>query len=325
MTPGFKTTGFIHKYNQERAYGFIKADEPGRDDVYFHQKQLPRDMQNKHSREIIGSKVGFEFCTTKDGKDRCDSLWVISPPGGGGGYGDREGGPARRRGGPGDLPPPPQERPPRRRKREDKDRNKDRNKEDLPELELDLVQDMTHFLEDHGGSFDFGKFTNAFRGYKKCQLAPHFAFSSQGDGHVLVALRGTQLPEGGDVEVELEDDDDFGIEEEYSPGGEGDLPPLAESDRDLGLEPSFALRLLGRIVEWDRRSISGIAVTEGYQNIQVDTDALPQELKDRRDVDLVGCEVTFGLETTPDGKLQAQDVHVLLMPDDDGGWRLRRV
>lgn len=36
-------------------------------------------------------------------------------------------------------------------------------------------------------------------------------------------------------------------------------------------------------------------------------------------------ELTFLLENGEDGKLKAVDVQLLLVPDDDGKWKLRRV
>lgn len=95
-------------------------------------------------------------------------------------------------------------------------------------------------------------------------------------------------------------------------------------DDDPPLEPSSTLRLLGRVEEWDDRIGSGVVRVEGHDAVLVARVALPGELQSRKKLDLAGCELTFELDMGTGGELQARNVHMLLQPDGDGGWQLRR-
>lgn len=330
--------GSIASYNSERAYGFLHCDEP-RPDVYFHRNMLPEDCQPRHGRELTGTRVEFEFSTTRDGKDRCERLWVMGDVGG-----DRGGQDGFRRRGNARDALPPQDQEMRNKDRRERDRHRSRadkgdDTQPPPELEAALVEDMTKFLQEKGGVMDYGRFTNRFARLKKSQLEPHFKLvpevQGKGGGRWQIMLHDVEplTPEEREERDKKEREEnglveDEGVSEEYvgPEDGEGDdLPNLVDSDSALFLELSPSFRLLGCIKDWDRRTVSGLANAEGYEDVIVETSALPNDLRNRRDVDLVGCEVTFELDTQDDGQLQARDVHFLMKPDGEGGWGFRRV
>merc|ERR1712151_117745 len=107
------------------------------------------------------------------------------------------------------------------------------------------------------------------------------------------------------------------VEEDGEDGGS--QGPDMDDEDPLNLEPSCTLRLLGHMSEWNRRTGSGLACGEGYEDIIVHHSALPPEVQGRKSLDFTGCEFTFEIDVADDGKLQARDVHLLLQPDGDGG------
>lgn len=290
--------------------------------MYFHRTLLPPDLQDRHGRELVGKRVEFQFLTTKDGKDRCDRLWMLDGPDNGN----------RRRGG--RLPPLDMDRNERRRR--------DREPEVPPaDLEPPLVEEMRQFLEEKGGVMDYGRFSNHFTGLKKVQLEPHFTLvpevQGQGGGRWQIMLEGVAplTPEERAERERNERQDDAdgqqvgdvdGVvsEEVVGPNDIEDDGLIEEEFAPLLFEPSPTLRLIGSIASWDRRSLSGTVFTEGYDEVVVDNDALPSEVQGRKDIDLTGCELTFEL-VNENGQLQARNAHLLLQPDGDGGWQLRFV
>lgn len=308
--------------------------------MYFHKHLLPPDCQDRHGRELVGTRVEFQFVTTKDGKDRCDRLWIMGDVGGDKGHGGHDEG-FRRRGGPGGRAPlPPQDdemRGQRERRERQNVRRDDEHKPEkppppeLPELDDAQVEDMTRFLEDKGGVMDYGRFSNTFPNLKKAQLEQHFHMvpevAGKGGGRWQIMLHGVEPltpQEREEREAREKAEKAEATEDGVAAGGKDDLPPEIESDAALQLEPSPSMRLLGRIVEWDRRSISGFASADGYDSVIVETDSLPQELQNRKDVNLEGCEVTFELATQDDGQPLARNVHFLLQPEGDA-WGFRRI
>lgn len=338
----WRLAGHIASYNSDRAYGFLKRDDPG-PDVYFHRNLLPQDYQNRHGKDLVGTRVEFQFVSTKDGKDRCDRLWVMGELGGNQGNNDDG---YRRRGGPGGRPPwggsGGQQEQDTRRDRRDKHRARDDDGVPPPDLDPSYVEEMIKFLEERGGVMDYGRFSNHFAGLKKSQLEPHFTLvpevQGKGGGRWQIMLNGVEpLTPEERAEREAQERSDEAKERNGQVGNGGlegsdgidgkaedDLPALVDSEGDLFLELSQSMRLLGSIREWDRRNISGFACAEGYESVIVETAALPQDLQGRRDVDLTGCQVTFELDSRDDGQYQAHNMHVLLEPDGDGGFRFRR-
>lgn len=331
--------GSIASYNSDRAYGFLRCDD-SRADIYFHRNLLPEDLQPVHGRELSGTRVEFEYSTTRDGKDRCERLWVLGDVGGerGGQDGFRRRGHDRA-----SLPPQDQEMRNRDRQRGPMARGEKDTFDTGPPPELDaaLVEEMTKFLEEKGGVMDYGRFTNRFSRLKKCQLEPHFKLvpevQERSGGRWQIMLHDVEplAPEEREERERKEHEEsglaeDAPMEEEYVGPEDGEepedeLPGLVESDSALNLELSASFRLLGSIREWDRRTVSGFADAAGYEDVVVETDALPSELRSRRDVDLAGCEVTFEVETQENGQFQARDIHFLMKPHGNGGWGFRRV
>merc|ERR1712050_216195 len=74
--------------------------------------------------------------------------------------------------------------------------------------------------------------------------------------------------------------------EEDGEDGKSQGPDMDDED-PLPLEPSSTLRLLGQMSEWDKRTGSGLACGEGYEDIIVHSSALPPEVQGRMDLDFV--------------------------------------
>lgn len=284
-----------------------------------------------HNSDLSGKQIEFVL-HVKDGKPRCDNLVLLDhlsghpqppPP-------DLSAGGRRK----GHLPPPlPSSRregngsvgaPPLRREGLGGPRANDRDAQGLGE---EKVQAMTDWLAEKGGVVDYGKFASAFPGAKKNQLEKHFTFApevpGQGGGRWQIMLEGVEpLTPEERKEREAEMFPAATSRERAatrSSVGEGE-----EEEDALPLEPSSTLRLFGQMVEWDVGKGAGMAGGEGYEDIIVDISSLPPEVQGRRDLDLTGCELTFEVDIADDGKVQARDVHLLLQPDGDGGWQLRR-
>lgn len=341
-----RLVGSITSYNSERTFGFVRCE--GRDDVYFQQRALPPDAQAKHGRDLVGTKVEFELHVLKDGKHRCERMRILEDDGVRGRRPYRE-----RPGSDGRPPPPPMVPAPATRVRIRPDTW------EAPQKPLDepLIGEMTRFLERKRGVMDYGKFSSSFPGFKKSQLEAHFTLVPEVEGHGggrwQIMIKGVSpltpeeraAREAGEVEDGIaeetvgadeelarttDDGEDGPAHGENGDGGAQEDLPAEASDEEQGeeplkLEPSATLRLLGHIKEWDGAAGSGLIATDGYEDVVVESHALPTQVQGRRSLDLEGCEVSFEMEAADDGILSARDVHLLLQPDLDGRWQLRRL
>jgi len=293
--------GSIKSYNPEHGYGFIRcADLWEGHDVHFSRALLPPEVQDRHWSVLAGMPVEFELLVNRDGKLRTERMWLLEPlpgarPGSRGPVAERV---SSRRGGAGakDGPPP-------------------------PELDEATVEEMTRFLEEKGGAMDHGKFANAFPGVKKSQLGPHFVLVPEGSagGRWQVTLPGIDplTPEEREAREKVE------AEEREDRKPEAAKEPRVPEPPPLVLEPSATLRLIGCIKKWDRKRGYGFVNADGAHNVFLHRNDLPPEVRGWRG-DFEGAEVTFQLETSREGKLKAVDVHLLLVPDNEGRWQLRR-
>lgn len=294
---GSRLIGSIKSYNPEHGYGFIRCPELWEgNDVHFSRSLLPPEVQDRHWSALAGMPVEFELLVNRDGKLRTERLWLLEPLPGGLRPGrapapERTG--SRRGGAPRDGPPP-------------------------PDLDEQTVEEMTRFLEEKGGAMDHGKFANAFPGVKKSQLEPHFVLTPEGNagGRWQVTLPGVEplSPEEREARERLEAD-----EREERRLTAKEPPP----EPPLVLEPSATLRLCGFIKKWDRKRGYGFVVADGASNVFLHRNDLPPEVRSWRG-DFEGAEVTFALDASQEGKLKAVDVHLLLVPDSEGRWQLRR-
>lgn len=255
---------------------------------------------------LAGMPVEFELLINRDGKFRTERLWLLEPLDRGPpvrglgfdrlgfrkGFGGKDAGKGLRDGGRGarDGPPP-------------------------PDLDERTVQEMTKFLEEKGGAMDHGKFANAFPGVKKSQLEPHFILVPEG------------ITSGGRWQVMLPGVDPLTPEERAARehvAGETRTPRNEPIDPPLALEPSDSLRLIGCVKKWDQKRGYGFVVADGADDVFLHRSDLPPEVRAWRG-DFKGAEMTFMLGEAEDGKLKAVDVHLLLVPDEEGRWQLRRI
>jgi len=296
--------GFIKSYNPEHGYGFLRSDEIPHNDIHFSRSLLPPDVQDMPWSSLNNVPVEFELSVNhRDGKLRTERLWIVDPSldrsrgmamanrfGSGRIPAARSGlgmgGGARGAGADDGVPPP-----------------------DLDEATVDA---MTKFLEERGGVMDHGKFANAFPGVKKLQLEPHFRLVPEGPnsgGRWQVMLLGQEplAPE----ELRAREAEQAEVVGETAP------PPLA-------LEPSATLRLIGCVKKWDAKKGYGFVVADGADDVFLHRNDLPPEVRNWRG-DLEGVELTFMLDAATDRRLKAVSVHMLLVPDEDGNWQLRRI
>lgn len=179
-----------------------------------------------------------------------------------------------------------------------------------PELDAERVDQMEMFLQERGGAMDYGKFANAFPGTKKAQLEPHFVLvpEREGDsgGRWQITLPGVEpLPPDHDREERLQRDE-----------------RRSQSSGHPAIKPSESLWLIGFIKRWDKKGF-GFLEADGADNVFVHRNELPPELHPNK-VSMVGIEMAFELQVTPEGKLRAKSTRVLLTPDGRGGWSIRR-
>jgi len=200
--------GIIIKIEGGRTgYGFIKCDEVTQGDIYFKRSELDPQDQGLDRAALAGRVAEFDVFLTPDGKPRADRIVLLHT-----------------------SEPPPRDdgrgheaRPPRKRRRGGAEGVAE--EEDMAPLSDEMVQEMKIFLEDNGGSEDWGKFTNQFKGIKKAQLQEHFVFlpgrgAKRGSGHWRIALEDFQEQEdpnedaGADRALdEVDGGDDFGADE----------------------------------------------------------------------------------------------------------------
>lgn len=299
--PGTILPGYIKSYNPEHGYGFLRSDEIPRNDIHFSKSLLPPDVQDMPWSSLNNVPVEFELAVNhRDGKLRAERLWIVDPSldrSRGRAHGNHFGsGRIPARAGPGE--------------RFDK-----RGADDgvpPPDLDGATVDQMTKFLEERGGVMDHGKFANAFPGVKKSQLEPHFRLVPEGPNS------------GGRWQVMLPDQEPLDPAElrareaeQAEASGDPAAPPLS-------LEPSATLRLIGCVKKWDARKGYGFVVADGADDVFLHRNDLPHEVRNWRG-DLEGVELTFMLDAQSERRLKAMNVHMLLVPDEEGQWQLRRI
>lgn len=300
--------GYIKSYNPEHGYGFLRSDEIPRNDIHFSRSLLPPDVQDMPWSSLNNVPVEFELSVNhRDGKLRTERLWVVDPSldrSRGMSHANRLGSgriPAARAGpgmgggmrGADDGVPP-------------------------PDLDEATVNSMTQFLEERGGVMDHGKFANAFPGVKKSQLEPHFRLvpegpNSGGRWQVMLPDQEPLAPE----ELRAREAEQAEVQQPLMVTGEITPPPLS-------LEPSSTLRLIGCVKKWDARKGYGFVVADGADDVFLHRNDLPPEVRNWRG-DLEGVELTFMLDAGSERRLKAVNVHMLLVPDEEGKWQLRRI
>jgi len=293
--------GFIKSYNPEHGYGFLRSDEIAHSDIHFSRSLLPPDVQDMPWSSLNNVPVEFELSVNqRDGKLRTERLWVVDPSL----HRPRVMGNANRFGA-GRIPAARPE--PRMRERDGM-----RGADDVPPPDLDeaTVVAMTKFIEERGGVMDHGKFANAFPGVKKSQLEPHFRLVPESTNS------------GGRWQVLLPDQEPIAPEELRAREAE-QTEALGEAPPPLGLEPSASLRLIGCIKKWDAKKGYGFVVADGADDVFLHRNDLPVEVRNWRG-DFEGVELTFMLDPS-DRRLKAMNVHMLLVPDEEGKWQLRRI
>merc|ERR1712166_1160901 len=74
---------------------------------------------------------------------------------------------------------------------------KDPNAPPPPDLDEEMVQQISSYLEERGGSADLGRLTTDIPGLKKTQLEAHFVLAPQGGSpdKILVCLHGFEVTE----------------------------------------------------------------------------------------------------------------------------------
>jgi len=318
---GSRHFGTIKSYNPEHGYGFITCPEIWQGDVHFSRSLLPIEVQDLHWQSLAGIPVEFELMVNRDGKLRTERLWLLEPvrsrppgyrpdfdKGKGGGKDYGKGG---------------------RHFREDhhrdrRDRHVDRDGPPPPDLDEVTVQEMTRFLEEKGGVMDHGKFANAFPGVKKSQLEPHFVLVPEDESHSggrwSVMLPGIDPPTK--EEREAREAEEAAAEEQEQEQKRPRKP--VEEVEPLVVEPSSTLRLIGVVKKWDKKKGYGFVEADGVDDVFIHRNDLPPEVRNWRG-DFEGVELTFVLDAAAEGKLKAVDVHLLLVPDNEGRWQLRRV
>lgn len=327
---GSRLFGHIKSYNSSHGYGFIKCPEIWQADVHFSRSLLPPEAQDVHGNVLTGIPVEFELLVNRDGKLRSERVWFLEP------LPDRprmdHGGEFRKGSGKGSHDRRREDRAPR-------DRDRERDGPPPPDLDEATVQQMTQLLEEKGGSMDHGKFANAFPGVKKSQLEPHFVLvpedSSHSGGRWQVLLPGVE-PLTAEERAARDEQERIEAEAAAAEAGETTTPPPpppptkpaskpAEPPEELlALEPSSTLRLIGYVKKWDRQRGYGFVEADGVDDVFLHRNDLPPEVRSWRG-NFEGVEVTFVLDAPEDGKLKAVDVHILLIPDNEGRWQLRRV
>lgn len=174
-----------------------------------------------------------------------------------------------------------------------------------PPLSADIVEKMTQFLEDTGGTMDFGKFTREFKGFKKQQLEPHFTLTPEDDdagGRWQISLIGIspppfpRPPPRPDKELlgkaKAENSDDV---------------PLGHFEGTIALFDAF--KGYGFIKSED--------VVEG--DVYFKRSELPLEAQNYPRAKLVGAKVEFDAMLTSHGKARGEKVLILeepSQPDD---------
>jgi len=261
--------GKILSYDANKGYGFIQSREVA-GDVYFQKKELPQLVQSKPGN-LQDKVVNFEVTMTADGKARGHHIVILNPTGTG--VSASTG--------------------PRRERR----RNRARDPEGpLPDLSDDVVEAMTKYLEDNGGSADFGKFCREFKAVKKAQVQKHFLLEAEDNS-------------GGKVTISICDPSLL-----PPPGEEGNAAEEGEPLEAVGGElPND--EWLGRFIGvlhalHDTRGGYGFIKCEEVEegDAYFKRDDLPEDAKALKRTALVGQQVEFDAILNKDRKPRAENI-----------------
>lgn len=260
--------GYILSYDQVKGYGFIESEEVPEGDVYFQRAHLPAEAQARPRGMLRGQAVEFSVFFTPDRKPRADMIRLLGPP-----RLPSRGPPEAR--GSGGIPPDRLALP--------------------PPLNGASVEEMTRFLEDAGGSMDFGKFTREFKGVKKSQLEPHFRLTPEDEdagGRWQIALLDPE-EQASRAAAKAEKED-----HKEPKGGQDDVP--------LG-------HFVGGISVYEPAKgygfIKSEEVTEG--DVYFKRSELPQEVQSYPRARIIGMTVEFDCHLTPQGKARAEHLKVV--------------
>jgi len=248
-------TGHVLSYDQGKGYGFITCDEVPEGDIYFQRQCLPPDAQSMPRGALKGQAVEFTVFLTPDGKPRADMIRVLA-----GGKG---------------APRAPDLKP-------------------AAPLDEAQVDEMTKYLEERGGSMDFGKFTRDFKGVKKSQLEPYFTLMAEEDdagGRWQIMLPGLGPPPPEAIEPKEE--------KAAEPDGPREDTPLGHFVGDISLfDPAKGYGF-----------IKSEEVPEG--DVYFRRAHLPAEAQHATKAMLVGAAVEFDCHLTPQGKARAESLKLL--------------
>jgi len=259
-------------------------------DIYFKKTDMAPELHSRPRQVLVGLKVTLNVVRNPDGKPRGLEVEALEEVGGKG----------------------------------------DEEAKTPAELDQDMLDDMTAFLEEVGGHIDYGKFAAKFTGVKKVQIKPHFQLvqiESNAGGRWTIALEGVSVPD----ELPEEAKDAGAAIEALRRGreaGEGERerkPKVARKGQPPGgaIEPSPTLWLIGCVKKWDEKKGYGFLVADGADNVFIHRNDLPPEMPWRSSAGIVGSEVAFEL-VMENGKLRAKTVRALIGPNGFGGWVLRR-
>lgn len=293
--------GEVCSYTSEPGFGFIKSPECEGADIYFNKNHLPPEAVNLPKQAIIGKQVEFELTISADGKPRTDSLTFLDP-----------------------LPDPeefPKDTPRGGKGGKDEPRKKAQAVEKpLNPLTAEQLEAMRQFLEERGGAYDHGKFSNYFPGVKKAQLEAEFVFvqetSAGAGGRWQILLPGAEpmtMEEREQKEILFEVADNKGKVDEPR-----DIPPPP-------LMPSASLLLMGHVKQWVGRRGHGFIECAGHEDIFLSRKELPAEFQNWRG-NLEGVLMCFEVEAgeTAD-RFRARNARIILEADPAGGFQMRRV
>lgn len=225
--------GVINSFDPNKSFGFISCPDIQGCDVFFHGHLLPPDVQPRRKDSLTGVHVAFELGENASGKPRAERMWFLNAP---------------------------------------REKDKAIAPEPLP-LDAEMIRSMMQFIEEQGGTMDYGKFANAFPRVKKVQLEPHFTLSplDQSEG-------------GGRWQISLVDD----------------------------TNPEAVRRIPGTLRSFDPNKSYGFLSSPTVSgDIYFARTELPLEFQDAKRGELTGLEVQFVLRFTADGKPRGEQIDVV--------------
>jgi len=271
--------GVILRFDEKKGFGFLKPEEI-EEDVFFLRTEMPPEIRDfKDKSEVIQRHVEFNVVQMPDGKLRALRLQLTG-----------EGRENRSKG-----------------SREPKD-------DHAKELDEYTVAQMSEFLAQNGGSFDYGRFASKFARVKKKQLEVHFNIVPVEKGIQHIQLKDYQ----GDAEGHMDDS-------EANANEQGD---------DAGVEPSIPLGSKGChphgvIDRYDPvKGVGAIRVVDFPEEVSFQRQALPPNFQVRSQQfmpNLSGVQVSFLLNHSGDKGPRADNMTLLLQFEaSEQCWLLKR-